>query len=169
MTKAEFCKWVYKAACAATDINPLFVTAQAALESGWGQHRIGKYNLFGITKGRNWSGTTILVTTHEIFLRPDVQFTSPEGVLSVRSIEAGRYEYTVKRLFKDFSSLESCLTEHARIFQKTEYSDAWPYRKSAIEFAKHIADNVGCKYATDPNYYKTMRAMIYCVQKYLNI
>ena len=34
--------------CAETGLNPLFVAAQAALESGWGDHAIGN-NLFGIT------------------------------------------------------------------------------------------------------------------------
>jgi flagellum-specific peptidoglycan hydrolase FlgJ len=167
MTKNEFCKWVYLEAIKATDISPVFVTAQAALESGWGKSCIGNYNLFGITKGSNWTGKTILITTHEIFPRTDVKFTAPEEVIGINRLEDGRYKYTVKRLFKDFQSLEECLSEHSRIFQKPGYADAWPYRNQRFEFARRIVNNVGCKYATDPNYYNTMCAMIKSVQKYL--
>lgn len=167
MTKTEFCKWVYSTAIKATDINPLFVTAQAALESGWGKSCIGHYNLFGITKGTNWTGKTILVTTHEVFSTTEVKFTAPEEVIGISRIGANRYRYTVKRLFKDFQSLEECLSEHSRIFQKPGYADAWPYRKSAFEFAKRISNGGACKYATDPNYYATMCAMIHSVEKYL--
>ena len=165
MTKDKFVQWVYPAAQRASDINPVFVTAQAALESGWGKSVIGKYNLFGITKGSNWTGKTILVETHEVFRTPDVHFVAPEKVLSIQNLPSGMYRYRVKRLFKDFSSLENCLSEHLRILQKPGYADAWPYRKSAKEFARRISDCVGCKYATDPNYYKTMCVMIDTVNK----
>ena len=50
MTNKEFAKMVYDAA-KGLDIHPLFVTAQACLETGWGKKTIGKYNIFGITKG----------------------------------------------------------------------------------------------------------------------
>ena len=64
MTNKEFAQWVYDAA-KSLDIDPIFVTAQAALETGWGKSRIGKYNLFGITKG-TWTGRTQLVKTREV-------------------------------------------------------------------------------------------------------
>ena len=49
MTVNDFVAWVYPEACKG-EISPVFVTAQAALESGWGKSGIGN-NLFGITKG----------------------------------------------------------------------------------------------------------------------
>ena len=48
MTPKEFVAWIYPAAERIGEISPLFVTAQAALESGWGKSAIGN-NLFGIT------------------------------------------------------------------------------------------------------------------------
>ena len=36
MTVKEFVKWIYPAAKCG-EISPVFVTAQAALESGWGK------------------------------------------------------------------------------------------------------------------------------------
>lgn len=161
----EFCKEVYNAACKVNEISPVFVAAQACLESSWGAKRVGKYNLFGITKGTGWTGKTVLVLTSEVFATPNKKFTAPEKVVSVIKRRDGRYQYKVYRLFKDFSSLEDCLKEHLRLFEKPGYKDAWPYRKNAREFAKRIADNKGCKYATDPHYSETMEAMIRSVER----
>lgn len=80
MTVKDFVKWIYPQARKMGEINPVFVTAQAALESGWGKSAIGN-NLFGITKGSSWKGAVRLVTTTEYFSRPDVGFKAPEKVL----------------------------------------------------------------------------------------
>lgn len=161
----EFCKAVYKAAEKINEISPLFVAAQACLESSWGMKKVGNYNIFGITKGSSWTGKTVLVLTSEVFGVPGKKFYLPEKVVSITKTSQGKYRYKVYRLFKDFSSYDECLREHLRIFQKPGYADAWPYRKNALEFAKRITNNVGCKYATEPNYLNTMRAMIASVQK----
>jgi len=162
----EFCKAIYEAAKRLNIISPTFVAAQACLESAWGAKKIGQYNIFGITKGSNWPvSRCILVLTTEVFNTPNVRFNAPEKVVSVTKNKSGRYVYKVYRYFKNFHSYEECLQEHLRILQKPGYADAWPYRKNAREFAKRIADNKGSKYATDPNYYKTMCAMISSVEK----
>lgn len=160
----QFCRAIYNAAKNINEISPIFVAAQACLESAWGARVIGKYNCFGITKGSNWTGKTVLVLTSEVFKSPSVRFNPPEKVVSITKTSSGNYRYKVYRLFKDFSSWEDCLREHLRLFQKPGYTDAWAYRKNPREFAKRIADNKGCKYATDPNYYKTMCAMISSVE-----
>lgn len=161
----DFCKEVYNAACKINEISPVFVAAQACLESSWGAKRVGKYNLFGITKGTGWTGKTVLVLTSEVFSTPNKKFAAPEKVVSVIKRRDGRYQYKVYRLFKDFNSMEDCLREQLRLFQKPGYADAWPYRKSAREFAKRIVNNKGCKYATDPHYAETMSAMIRSVER----
>lgn len=156
-----FAREIYTAAQKATDIAPEFVTAQAILESGWGRSRVGKYNPFGITKGSNWTGKTVLVLTHEYFSTPNRKFTPPERVVSVCKCKTGnRWYYTVYRLFKDFNSLADCLAEHTRLLQKPGYADAWPYRKDAEEFARRICDNKGSKYATSPDYLRQMLLLI---------
>ena len=156
-----FARNIYAAAKRATDIAPEFVTAQAILESEWGKSRVGNFNLFGITKGSNWAGKTVLVLTHEYFSTPNRTFTAPEKIVSVVESETGdRWYYTVYRLFKDFDSLEECLREHTRLLQKPGYADAWPYRKNAEEFVRHICDNKGCKYATSPVYQQQLLLMI---------
>ena len=106
----DFARNIYAAAQQATDIAPEFVTAQAILESGWGKSRVGKYNLFGITKGSNWTGKTVLVLTDEYFSTPNRTFLPPERVVSVAKCKTpGRWYYTVYRLFKDFDTLSDCL------------------------------------------------------------
>lgn len=165
-TQIQFARNIYAAAKKATDIAPEFVTAQAILESGWGLSRVGQHNLFGITRGTGWKGKTVLILTHEYFNTPNRQFTPPERIVSVAKITTpGRYHYTVYRLFKDFNSLEECLTEHTRLLQKPGYADAWPYRKDAEEFARRICDNRGCRYATSPIYLKQILSVIQTVRK----
>ena len=69
MKPAEFKREYYPAierVCAETGLNPLFVAAQAALESGWGDSAIGN-NLFGITAGDKWTGKRQTVRTFEYF------------------------------------------------------------------------------------------------------
>ena len=85
----DFARSIYAAAQKATDIAPEFVTAQAILESGWGKSRIGKFNLFGITRGSNWKGHTVLILTHEYFNTPNRTFTAPEAERSCPSPSAG--------------------------------------------------------------------------------
>ena len=159
--QCKFAREVYEAAKAGTDIAPEFVAAQAILESGWGKSKIGKYNLFGVTKGSSWDGPTVLVRTHEYFNTANRKFTLPEKVIAVAySKTKKKYYYTVDRLFRDYDSLASCLADHTRILQKPGYADAWPYRHDAEEFARRIADNVGCKYATDPFYINSITKLI---------
>ena len=57
---------------------------------------------------------SIAAKIHEYFNSPNVKFVAPEKVVSVCKCQnSDRYYYTVYRLFKDFSSLEDCLNEHA--------------------------------------------------------
>lgn len=161
-----FVRSIYAAALNATDIAPEFVTAQAILESGWGKSRVGKFNLFGITKGTGWTGKTVLALTHEYFPTPNRTFLPPERIVSVCKVK-GRQQwcYTVYRLFKDFDSISDCLAEYSRIFQKLAYADAWPYRHDAEEFARRICDNRGGRYATSPNYLHMMLSLIKSVRQ----
>ncbi|EFM01801.1 glycoside hydrolase family 73 protein [Hoylesella marshii] len=162
----DFARSIYAAAQKATDIAPEFVTAQAILESGWGKSRIGKFNLFGITRGSNWKGHTVLILTHEYFNTPNRTFTAPEKVVSIAKCKTGnRWYYTVYRLFKDFDSLEECLQEHTRLLQKPGFADAWLHRQNAEEFAHRICDAQGVRYATSPTYLTQLLILIQTVRK----
>ena len=163
MRPVDFVKWLYPHA-KKVDIDTIFVIAQAALESGWGKSAIGN-NIFGITKGSTWNGRTKLITTTEYFSNPDIKFNEPEKILNILEINSKRYKYTVKRLFRDYLSVQECLKDHSLILQKPQFKDAWIYRHDRYEFVKRIVDNVGGKYATDPSYVKTMNSLFESVNR----
>jgi len=159
----DFVKQVYPAAyhlySRKDSIHPVFVTAQAALETGWKIKGIGN-NIFGITKGSTWTGKTELVLTVEIFSHPNVKFALPERIVGIEALPTGKYRYRVWRQFRAYDSLEDCLDDHLNVLRGNGYADAWPYRHDPKEFAARIVDHVGAKYATDPNYARTMSAVI---------
>lgn len=162
MTVSEFVKWLYPAAIKG-EISPIFVVAQAALESGWGKSIIGKYNLFGITKG-SWKGKTLLVTTTEIFNTNTVKFNLPEQVLSITALSSGKFKYSVKRLFRDYDSLEDCLSDHFAILKQPHFLHAMPFKNDPIKFVEAIQAG-RMKYATDPSYVSTMKKIIAMVER----
>ncbi len=164
MSLKEFVKWIYPRAKMNGEIDPVFVTAQAALESGWGKSAIGN-NLFGITKGSTWKGAVQLVTTTEYFSHPNVTFKAPEKVLQVVKISEHRYKYTVKRLFRDYDSVSDCLADHFALLQRPQFADAWPYRKNPELYVRKLVDGVGGKYATAPDYAQIMDKMFVTIRK----
>ena len=164
MKPNEFVRWIYPQAEELGEISPVFVTAQAALESGWGASAIGN-NLFGITKGSSWTGPVRLVTTTEWFTRPDVKFKAPEEVLKVAIKGHGRYKYTVRRLFRDYATAADCLRDHLAILKKPGYADAWPYRGDPRQYVRRIMDARGSRYATSPAYVETMDKLFRMVER----
>ena len=158
----EFAKEIYLAAKKG-EIDPVFVTAQACLETGWGKSKIGKFNIFGITKG-SWTGKTVLILTTEYFSTPNKVFKAPERKVSVVKMGPTKYKYTVKRLFREYDSLKQALDDHTAIFKKDMYSDAWPFRNDPVKFAEKICYNIGAKYATSPSYLTSLKSMINQIQ-----
>lgn len=131
------------AACRETGLNPLFVAAQAALETGWGDSAIGN-NLFGITAGDKWTGAVQIVRTFEYF-NDDRQGYRFEKVHSILRQTDGRYKYVVDRAFRDYPSVQACLTDHSRLLMRKRYAPAMPHKDDVFRFAYWIA---ACGYCT---------------------
>lgn len=112
---------------------PAAVTlAQAALETGWGQHVPEGFNLFGI-KGAGPAGT-INLSTREVVNGHDV---------------------SVKAHFAKYHSFEEAVAEHGKLFHNGHYDKAisqFAQDKDPYAFVK----NMGKTYATDPNYTKVV-------------
>jgi flagellar protein FlgJ len=165
--EAEFIRQVYPAARhlyeARDGLHPLFVTAQAALETGW-KIRVTGNNIFGITRGASWTGPVNLLLTTEIFGTPDRQFAPPEKVVSVEQLAPDRYRYSVYREFRAYGSIEDSLEDHLSLLKGPLYRDAWPYRHDPREYARRIAGT----YATGPDYAKTLIAVIDRVERIAN-
>lgn len=166
MNKIDFVKFIYPAAKNFGIINPVFTTAQAALESGWAKHIIGKYNLFGITKGK-WTGKTILVRTTEVFSNPNVKFAEPEKVISITKRADGKYLYVVDRLFRDYQTLEEALNDHLKVLLSPAFDEDLKYANDAKSYVKAIQDGK-YHYATATNYVDIMCKLIDEIQSIIN-
>jgi flagellar protein FlgJ len=166
--RIEFVKAVYPAAKALWEkrdsISPLFVTAQAALETGWKLKGDGTNNLFGITKGSSWTGAVKMCLTTEYFATPDRKFQAPEMVVSVEK-SGDRYRYRVYRLFRAYDSIEGCLDDHLGVLRGPGYADAYPYRNDPKMYAERVSDSVGARYATAPDYAAVMAGVIDSVER----
>ncbi len=140
MTPSEFKRTYYPAierSCAETGLNPLFVAAQAALETGWGKKAIGN-NLFGITAGDRWTGRRQIVRTTE-YLKNDRWGGNFVKVHSITPLADGRYRYDVDRAFRDYDSVEECLRDHFNVLSAKRYATAMPYRGDVRRFAYEVA------------------------------
>ena len=146
MTPREFKRTYWPdiaASCEETGLNPLFVAAQAALETGWGKSAIG-HNLFGITATKKWRGAVKYVRTFEYF-EDDQQGHRFPKVHSITRMPDGRYKYVVARAFRDYPSVRECLTDHSRILLTECYAPAMPYKDDVYQFAYRVA---ACGYCT---------------------
>lgn len=134
--------------CKGTDLNPYFVAAQGALESGWGKKAIGN-NLFGITATSSWSGKRKTVTTHE-YHRDDKQgskYKKVHSITPVNTINGLRYKYVVDRDFRDYDSVADCLRDHFKILSLPRYKAAFEHKDNIKQFALMVA-KLG--YCTEP-------------------
>ena len=164
MTAKDFVKWLYPLAAKNGEISATFIVAQAALESGWGKSKVGENNLFGVTRG-SWKGKTVLITTTEFLSTPNRTFAPPEEVISVTKVNDTRYKYKVKRLFRDYDTIEECLEDHFAILKKPHFAHAWPHRHSPERFVEQLQAKE-MKYATSPTYVATMKQMFRTVERY---
>lgn len=137
MTPDEFISWLAPVAqriCASYHLFASVCIAQGALESAWGNSRIGEYNIFGrkAVVGDN----ALLVQTEEY--------------------EDGVWE-TIDAVFKDYDSLEEAVEDWC-ILITTEpvYSECLNYLDSIERFIAVLAP----VYATDPDYAAKLLATI---------
>ncbi|MEH6467591.1 MAG: flagellar assembly peptidoglycan hydrolase FlgJ [Porticoccus sp.] len=125
-----------------TGVPAELILAQAALETGWGQHQIttaegdNSFNLFGIKAGDNWQGRTTSVTTHEY-------------VNGVRTAVIDK--------FRVYDSYEQSFTDYATLLgNNARYKDV--LTAGNAEQAAWALQEAG--YATDPRYAEKLIAVI---------
>jgi len=138
MTPEEFVDWLAPAAktiCARYNLFASVCIAQGALESGWGDAVIGRYNLFG----RKWNGTGryIEVFTQEYY--------------------DGEYQ-TIVAKFQDYDTLEEAIEDWCiLITEEPVYEPCLEYQNDLEEFVRTL----GPIYATDPDYADKVLSTIY--------
>lgn len=118
-------------------IDPKFLIAQAALETGWGQKVIrdaagnDSHNLFGIKAHRDWSGNSAETMTHEY----------RDGV-----------RLDMKDIFRAYNSYDESLNDYV------DFVNSHPRYQNALAQAQagnsagYVEGLQQAGYATDPNY-----------------
>lgn len=158
----SFALEIYNAAFG-TDVSPLFVTAQACLETGWGKSTVGKYNLWGVKAGQSWKGDRVLVRTTEIIKSGHtLVLQKGEEVISKTILKSGSTKYIAKLWFRDYDSLRDAVLDHNKVLMG--FTSAWVYRNDPYKFVDALQTGQK-KYATDPNYASTMKAVYRTLEK----
>lgn len=144
-------------------ISSVFILAQSALESGWGEKAVGNM-MFGVkANSKTPENKRQLITTTEYLSHPNAKFPV---IISVSEKQRnGLYKYKVKDWFRKYDSPEESFSDHADFFFKNpRYADALKVKSNPVLFAEAIAR---AKYATDPNYASTLKLMINSIKKRL--
>jgi flagellar protein FlgJ len=116
------------------EVSPKSIIAQAALETGWGQHIIhngqgrNSFNLFGIKAHGEWSGESVAIESVEV---------------------VGDVAKLQKSHFRQYSSYADSLHDYAEMISSGRYPGVVGSGDDVPAFAKSIADG---GYATDPAY-----------------
>ena len=115
-------------------IRPEFVVAQAALETGWGQHMIfdadgrNSFNLFGIKANADWQGKTVAIES-----------------LEMRSGIAQQE----RSKFKVYGGYDEALADYAKLLSENPRYDAVRAAEDVESFGQTLVEG---GYATDPDY-----------------
>lgn len=119
-----------------TRIPASFVIAEAALESGWGDHAPGM-NLFGVKADAAWHGAITIKRTREVI--------------------KGASVFIVDK-FRAYTDWLGSITDHAAfLLDNPRYLPAFARCDDAEAFTKAVAD---AGYATDPDYAERIIALI---------
>lgn len=111
------------------------VMAQAALETGWGEHVKGN-NYFGIKAGKSWKGDTAHIGTHEV-------------------IDGKRI--AMKDSFRAYSGLADSVANYGKFLAENVRYKAVQLADNAYEAAEAV-HRAG--YATDPKYAEQLKDII---------
>ncbi|WP_346318169.1 glucosaminidase domain-containing protein [Chitinophaga sp. YIM B06452] len=163
MTKELFFKMYYRDALKAerTSGRPaLAVLAQAALETGWGEHAPGNM-FFGIKAGKGWTGKRQLITTTEIHSTRTVRY--PE-IISITQRPDGKFKYRVKDWFRAYDNAEESFTDHG-LFLRNNPRYAAAFKTTDPRTFVEALGAAG--YATDPNYASTLKSIIGSLEQYM--
>lgn len=124
-------------------IDPRVVIAQAALESGWGQHQIrdtrgvSANNLFGIKADPYWGGERVSVRTLE----------NEDGAFVPR-----------RASFRSYPDLAAGFSDYAAFLRSNpRYANALAAGTDAVEFSRRLEE---AGYATDPDYADKLVAIL---------
>ncbi|MCY1392401.1 Peptidoglycan hydrolase FlgJ [compost metagenome] len=130
-------------------VDPRFLVAQAALETGWGKSLIVRgdgssgHNLFGIKAGASWNGDSAKSLTSEY-----------ENGRKVREVAS----------FRAYDSFEQSFQDYVSFLQNNDrYQDALDSAHKPEQFMKELQQ---AGYATDPQYARKVSQIAKQMQVY---
>lgn len=139
-------------------VPALVALAQSALETGWGSVAPGNM-MFGMKAGKSWKGEKQLLRTTEYHSTGKVKYPV---VIRIEKLKTGKYKYWIKDWFRKYKSPFYSFLDYARLLNRTRYQKAFQYKNDPVAFAREIA---AAGYATDPNYFNTLRRIINTIKK----
>jgi flagellar protein FlgJ len=143
-------------------ISAIAILAQAAVESGWGSVAPGNM-FFGVKDTDGINGNEQLLTTTEYHSDATHKYPQILGITPIVLNGKRLFKYRIKDWFRKYSTPEECFTDHANFFLRNpRYKNAVAYGKNPYSFVELIAK---AGYATDPNYAKTLTAVIKMIEK----
>lgn len=125
------------------NVAPEALLAQAALETGWGEHVMPRpdgtssFNLFGVKASRNWSGASVS--------KPTIEYS--DGTVR-RELAQFRAYPDIKAAFDDYVDL---------IGGQPRYDSVRNHGSDAVAFADALQAS---GYATDPKYAQKINAIV---------
>lgn len=161
----DFVAEIYPQAKLIGDINPIFITAQSGGESGWGEKRIGKFNLFGMKIPNGWKGKKVLVRTKEVHTSSLVKYPVTHSVIKRPD---GKFLYDVEDWFCDFDSVKDCIEHHFELLHKPQFRDALEFKDDPRKYVEALQSGK-YKYATATNYVQFITSLITMVEKAVQI
>jgi flagellar protein FlgJ len=129
-------------------VSPDTLIAQAALETGWGQHvpasgsGSSSFNLFGIKAGGDWNGSAVTATTTEY--------------------DSARNPAVMAQPFRAYASVQQGVNDYVTLLQRnSRYSQALGTGDDVHAFGGALARG---GYATDPDYVQKLQATVASVR-----
>ena len=144
-----------------TGIPAVAIMAQAALESGWGEHSIGN-NIFGIKYRKGDPAFKKVLTTEHSKDRDAFKGSDVKSV--TLDLENGTYIFKVYQYFADYPTPLDAFKAHARLLLNNRYKHALRWKHSPKRFLIAVWR---AGYATDVNYGKKICATVDSVIKKL--
>jgi flagellum-specific peptidoglycan hydrolase FlgJ len=149
-----------------TGISAIAILAQAALESGWGEHAPGNM-FFGVKDTDGVNGNEQLVVTTEYLRTANAKFPEIISIAPVVLNGQKYFKYVVKDYFRKYDSPEESFTDHASFFLKNGiYGEALKVKSDPYAFIDAIAK---AGYATDPNYAAVLKDIAKGIENIIKI
>lgn len=144
-----------------TGMSSVFLLAQSALESGWGDKAIGNM-MFGVKDTDGLNGNEQLIVTTEYLKNKTTKFPK---ILKIIQVGKQLYKYTVMDYFRKYDSPKESFLDHANfLIGNPRYKKALTVKSDPYKFADEIAK---AGYATAGNYRECLHDVIDSIKRRL--